>query len=266
MSVADASSPPSTEAPPVLTEQRGRTLLVTLNRPAARNAVNLPLAEGIAAALDRLDGDDSLSVGVLAGAGKGFCAGMDLKAFVSGQRPWVGDRGFAGITRRGPAKPLIASVEGFALAGGLEVALACDLIVAAEDARLGLPEVTRGLVAAGGGLLRLPRRIPYHAAMELALTGAPITAQRGFELGLVNRVATPGGALDLALQLAETIARGGPLALIASKRIVEEQQDWTRAQMWARQDEISGPVFGSHDATEGAKAFAEKRAPDWQGR
>jgi enoyl-CoA hydratase len=257
---------PAVEPAPVLTQRRGAILLITLNRPQARNAVNLPLAEGLSDALDELDGDDSLSLGVLTGAGKGFCAGMDLKAFVTGQRPWVGDRGFAGITRRGPVKPLIAAVEGFALAGGLEVALSCDLIVAAEDVRLGLPEVTRGLVAAAGGLLRLPRRIPYHVAMELALTGAPIDARRGAELGLVNRVAVPGHALEVALGLAEKVAAGGPLALAATKRIIEEQQDWGLAEMWERQDAISGPIFASEDATEGAKAFAEKRAPQWHGR
>jgi enoyl-CoA hydratase len=252
--------------PEVLTERRGKTLLITLNRPQARNAVNLPLAEGVAAALDLLDADGELVVGVLTGAGKGFCAGMDLKAFVSGQRPWVGERGFAGIVRRGPEKPLIAAIEGFALAGGLEVALACDLIVAARGARLGIPEVKRGLVAAGGGLLRLPRRIPYHLALELALTGEPISAERGHELGLVNRLADEGAAAAVALEWAEQIATGAPLSLIASKRIVEQQYDWSAQEMWDRQEEISAPVFSSQDAIEGSKAFAEKRPPDWRGR
>lgn len=256
----------TTSEPEVLTERHGKTLLITLNRPQARNAVNLPLAEGIAAALDQLDGDPELVVGVLAGAGKGFCAGMDLKAFVTGQRPWVGDRGFAGIVRRGPEKPLIAAIEGFALAGGLEVALACDLIVAAKGARLGIPEVKRGLLAAGGGLLALPRRIPYHLAMELALTGEPILAERAHELGLVNRLAEPGAAATVALELADQLATGAPLSLIASKRIIERQRDWSSAEMWDRQDEIGGPVFVSQDAVEGAKAFAEKRPPVWQGR
>src|ERR687890_530529 len=159
---------------PVLTERRDGVLLITLNRPDARNAVNLPLAEGVAAALDDLDGSDDVSVGILTGAGGGFCAGMDLKAFVSGERPWVGDRGFAGIVQRASRKPLIAAIEGFAVAGGLEVAMACDLIVAARGAKLGIPEVRRSLVAPGGALGRLPRRIPYHAVMEMALTGDPI--------------------------------------------------------------------------------------------
>lgn len=250
----------------MLTQRHDRVLLITLNRPQARNAVNLALAQQLSDALDLLDGEESLAVGVLTGAGKGFCAGMDLKAFVTGERPWAGDRGFAGITRRGPVKPLIAAVEGFALAGGLEVALSCDLIVAAQDARLGIPEVKRGLVAAGGGLLRLPRRIPYHVAMELALTGDPIDAVRAAQLGLVNRVAEPGHAVSVALELAAQVAQGGPLSLVASKRILAEQQDWSLSEMWERQDEISGPVFGSQDAKEGAKAFAEKRAPQWRGR
>jgi enoyl-CoA hydratase len=266
--IAPAASASEIEAPQpeVLTERRGKTLLITLNRPQARNAVNLPLAEGIAAALEELDGDAELVVGVLAGAGKGFCAGMDLKAFVNGQRPWVADRGFAGIVRRGSEKPLIAAIEGFALAGGLEVALACDLIVAAKGAKLGIPEVKRGLVAVGGGLLRLPRRIPYHLAMELALTGEPISAERAHELGLVNRLAEQGAATAVALELAEQIATGAPLSLIASKRIIERQHDWPAQEMWERQDEIGGPVFVSQDAIEGAKAFAEKRPPAWQGR
>jgi enoyl-CoA hydratase len=250
----------------VLTERRESVLLITLNRPDARNAVNLALAEGIAAALDELDDDPALSVGVLTGAGKGFCAGMDLKAFVTGERPWAGDRGFAGIVRRGPVKPLIAAVEGFAVAGGLEVALACDLIVAARGAKLGIPEVKRSLVAAGGALLRLPRRIPYHLAMELALTGDPILAERAAELGLVNRLAEPGTAVEVALGLAGEIAVNAPLALVASKRILEEQWDWSATEMWDAQSAISESVFTSEDAREGSTAFAEKRSPVWQGR
>jgi enoyl-CoA hydratase len=254
------------EPPAVLTERRESVLLITLNRPDARNAINLALAEGIAGALDELDEDDNLRVGVLTGAGKGFCAGMDLKAFVTGERPWVADRGFAGIVRRSSRKPLIAAIEGFAVAGGLEVALACDLIVAARGAKLGIPEVKRSLVAAAGALLRLPRRIPYHLAMELALTGEPITAERAFEVGLVNRVCEPGGAVEAALELARQIAANAPLALVASKRILEEQQDWSHEQMWDAQSAIAEPVFTSEDAREGATAFAEKRPPVWRGR
>ncbi len=252
--------------PAVLTEERDGVLLVTLNRPEQRNAVNRAVAEGIAAALDRLDADDALRVGVVTGAGKGFCAGMDLKAFVAGEPVSVEGRGFAGIVRQPSRKPLIAAVEGFAVAGGFEVALACDLIVAARGARFGIPEVKRGLVAAGGALLRLPRRIPYHLAMELALTGDPIDAERAFEVGLVSRLAEPGETVGAALELAGAIAANGPLALAASKRILVEAPSWPRDRLWERQAEISDPVRASADAREGSAAFAEKRAPRWQGR
>lgn len=250
----------------VLTERRGRVLLITLNRPDARNAVNAALAQGIAAALDELDADGDLQVGVLTGAGKGFCAGMDLKAFVSGENPHVEGRGFAGITQRSSDKPLIAAIEGFAVAGGLEVALSCDLIVAARGAKLGIPEVKRSLVAAGGALLRLPQRIPYHVAMELTLTGNPISAERGQELGLVNRLAEPGAVVDASIELAEEIAVNAPLALVASKRILLEAPAWDPSEVWSKQGEIVGPVFTSEDAREGATAFAEKREPVWKGR
>ena len=250
----------------VLTERRGRVLLVTLNRPDQRNAVNAAVAGGIAAALDALDSDPELSIGVITGAGKGFCSGMDLKAFVTGESPTVPGRGFAGITQRASNKPLIAAIEGFAVAGGLEVALSCDLIVAARGARLGIPEVKRSLVAAGGGLLRLPRMLPRNIAMEMALTGDLILAERAHELGLVNRLAEPGRALDAALELAETIAANGPLALAATKRILVESLDWPDAEFFTRQEAIAAPVRDSQDAREGATAFAEKRAPVWRGR
>jgi enoyl-CoA hydratase len=252
--------------PPVLTEVRDGVLLVTLNRPEQRNAVNRAVAEGIAGALDRLDAEPELRVGVLTGAGKGFCAGMDLKAFVAGEKPSVEGRGFAGIVQRASAKPLIAAVEGFAVAGGFEIALACDLIVAARGARFGIPEVKRGLVAAGGALLRLPQRIPYHLAMELALTGDFIDASRAYEVGLVNRVVEPGSVVDGALELAVAIAANGPLALAASKRILVEAPAWPPDGAWERQAGITDPVRASADAREGSVAFAEKRAPRWQGR
>jgi enoyl-CoA hydratase len=250
----------------VLTERRGRVFVITINRPEQRNAVNAAVAAGIGSALDDLDADDGLSVGVLFGVGKGFCAGMDLKAFVTGERPFVEGRGFAGITQRSAAKPLIAAVEGFALAGGLEVALSCDLIVAARGARLGIPEVKRGLFAAGGGLLRLPRALPRNVAMEMALTGDPIEAERAHELGLVSRLTEPGEALTAALELADTIAANGPLALAATKRILVESADWPDSEFFKRQQPIYDPVFNSEDAREGATAFAERRAPVWKGR
>jgi enoyl-CoA hydratase len=250
----------------VLTEADGGVLLITLNRPDQRNAVNAALANGVAAALDRLDDDDDLQAGILTGAGKGFSAGMDLKAFVAGESAFVERRGFAGIVQRPPRKPLIAAVEGFAVAGGFEIALACDLIVAARGARFGIPEVKRSLVAAAGALLRLPRRIPYHLAMEMALTGDPISAERAAEIGLVNRLTEPGEAVAGARELAAAIAANGPLALAASKRILVEAPGWDEDEVWQRQGEIAGPVFGSEDAREGATAFAEKRDPVWKNR
>jgi enoyl-CoA hydratase len=250
----------------VLTERRERVLVITLNRPDQRNAIDSGVAAGVADALDQLDADTSLSVGIVTGAGGYFCAGMDLKAFASGEMPWVEGRGFGGIVERSSDKPLIAAIEGFAVAGGLEVALACDLIVAAAGAKLGIPEVKRSLVAAGGGLLRLPRMLPRNIASELALTGDPITAERGYELGLVNRVCERGAALDAALELAATIAANGPLALAASKRILRESLDWSQGEAFERQQPIWGPIFASEDAREGATAFAEKRAPVWQAK
>ena len=250
----------------VLTEAEDGVLLITLNRPDQRNAVNAAIANGIGAALDRLDDDDDLRVGILTGAGKGFSSGMDLKAFVAGESMFVEHRGFAGIVQGPPRKPIIAAIEGFAVAGGFEVALACDLIVASRGAKLGIPEVKRSLVAAGGALLRLPQRLPYGIAMELALTGDTITAERAYELGLVNRVAERGGAVDAALELAGAIAANGPLALDATKAILQQQFDWSDEEFWQRQGELSEPVFASEDAREGAVAFSEKRPPEWQGR
>jgi len=250
----------------VVSERRGNVLLITINRPEMRNAVNGAVAEGMAGALDQLDADDELTVGVVTGAGGYFSAGMDLGAFVKGESPWFGDRGFAGIAQRSARKPLIAAIEGFALAGGMEVALACDLIVAAKGAKMGIPEVKRSLVAAGGALLRLPRRMPYHVVMELALTGDWMPAERFHEFGLVNRLAEPGAAVDVAMELAAQLSNNGPLALIGSKRILQEQFDWSSDEMWQKQAEITGPVMASEDAKEGASAFKEKRDPVWKGR
>ena len=250
--------------PEVLVEQRDRILIITINRPKAKNSVNLAVSQGLADAMDRLDGEPGLSVGILTGAGGSFCAGMDLKAFARGERCDIEGRGL-GFTQRPPNKPLIAAVEGFALAGGTEVALSTDLIVAARDSAFGIPEVKRGLVAGGGGLLRLPERIPYAVAMELALTGDNLPAERAHELGLVNVLAEPGGALDAAIALAEKITANGPLAVAATKRIIVESRSWSREEMWKKQIEILMPVFASKDALEGSVAFAEKRAPKWTG-
>ncbi len=250
--------------PEVLVEQRGRILVITINRPKAKNAVNRAVSQGLADAMDRLDGDAGLSVAIVTGAGGSFCAGMDLKAFARGEVPVVEGRGM-GFTERPPDKPLIAAVEGYALAGGTELALATDLIVAAKDSAFGIPEVKRGLVAGGGGLLRLPTRIPYAIAMELALTGENLSAERAHDLGLVNVLAEPGGALDAAIELAEKIAANGPLAVAATKQIIVKSRGWTPENMWAEQTKVLGPVFVSNDAKEGAIAFAEKRAPNWTG-
>lgn len=253
------------ETAELLVETRGPVLIMQLNRPQARNAATLEMAEAMACALDALDSQPELRVGIITGAGGSFCAGMDLKGFLQGKRPSLPGRGFCGLTMRPPAKPLIAAVEGYALAGGFEVALACDLIVAARDAQFGLPEVKRGLAASAGGLLRLPKRLPYHVAMECILTGDMFSAERFAQLGLVNRLTEPGGALDAALALAQTIAANGPLALAASKQVASQSGEWPLAEMFDRQAEITAPVFSSQDAREGAAAFAEKRPPVWKG-
>jgi enoyl-CoA hydratase len=248
----------------VLVEQRDRILIITINRPQARNAVNADVSRGLADAMDRLDADNDLSVGILTGAGGSFSAGMDLKAFARGENVVVEGRGM-GFTERPPAKPLIAAVEGYCLAGGCELALATDLIVASKESAFGIPEVKRGLVAGGGGLLRLPQRIPPAVAMELALTGENLSAERAHALGLVNELAEAGSALDAAIGLAQRISANGPLAVAATKRIIVEARGWSPDEMWTKQTKILAPVFMSNDAREGAVAFAEKRAPKWTG-
>jgi enoyl-CoA hydratase len=255
-----------TEEPTVLVEREGTTLVVTINRPRARNSIDQATAQAMAAAFDQLEDDDALTAGILTGAGGFFSAGMDLKAFLRGESPGVPGRGLGGLTERPPSKPLIAAVEGPALAGGCELALACDLIVASDQASFGLPEAKRGLVAAAGGLIRLPRRIPAAVAMELALTGDPLPAVDAHRWGLVNHLTAPGGALSGARDLAARIGANGPLAVRASKRIIVESADWSAEDMWQRQAELMGPVVASEDAREGATAFAEKRAPVWRGR
>jgi enoyl-CoA hydratase len=252
--------------PELETAVHGEVLVITIARPGQRNAVNRAVADGIAAAVDRLDADDALRSGVLTGAGGYFSAGMDLKAFASGERPHVPGRGFGGLVEHPPRTPLVAAVEGFALAGGMELALACDLVVAARGARFGLPEVTRGLVPAAGGLLRLPAAVPRGAALELVLTGEPVSSERAYELGLVTRLTAPGAALAEALGLAAAIAANAPLATVAAKAILHEAPGWPADQAWARQRAIADPVIGSHDAGEGARAFAQKRPARWQNR
>ncbi|SEH00322.1 enoyl-CoA hydratase [Nonomuraea solani] len=249
----------------VLVEESGNVAILTINRPKARNAINGAVARGVAEALDTLDARPDISAYVLTGAAGTFSAGMDLKGFLSGDFPVVEGRGFGGLTEAPPRKPLVAAVEGYALAGGFELALACDVIVASSEAKFGLPEPKRGLVAGAGGIMRLPRRIPYHVAMEIALTGDHYPASRLYELGLVNRITEPGAALEGALELARKIAANAPLALAATKKVVIESQDWPLEEMFKRQGPIINPVFGSKDAMEGAAAFAEKRAPQWKG-
>jgi enoyl-CoA hydratase/carnithine racemase len=249
----------------VLVERRGAVQVITINRPEARNALNGAVAAGIRDAADELDADGELQVGVLTGAGGTFSAGMDLKAFLKGEVPSFPGRGLCGITQTPPRKPLIGAAEGWALAGGFELLLACDLVVAGASARFGTPEVKRALVAGAGGALLLARRIPRALALEILLTGDPVTAARAADIGLVNRVVDDGEALQAALDLAATIAANGPLALIATKEISNGGGDWTAAERWDQMARRMGPVFTSQDAQEGARAFAEKRPPVWKG-
>jgi enoyl-CoA hydratase len=250
----------------VLVEHRNGIAIITINRPQARNAVNRAVTLGVAAAVDELDARPDLTVGILTGAGGTFSAGMDLKAFLAGEDVGLAGRGLAGICQRPPRKPMIAAVEGWALAGGFEIALACDLIVAAENATFGIPEVKRGLVAGAGGLLRLPRRLPPAIAMELALTGDPLPAQDAHRYGLVNAVTAPGGALDGALALAARITPNGPLAVAASREILANASDWSLEEGFVRQEAIVARIVVSADAREGALAFAEKRPAQWTGQ
>jgi len=249
----------------VLVRQEDGIQIITINRPDQRNAVNRAVSYGVCAAVDELDARSDLHVGILTGAGGNFCAGMDLKAFLRGEVTRVEGRGILGIAMTPPKKPLIAAVEGYALAGGFEAVLACDLLVAARDAKFGLPEAKRGLAAAAGGLLRLPRLIPPRIAMEIALTGDMVSAERLDRFGLVNELVEPGHALEAAIRLARRIVANAPMSIAASKRVIVESRDWPVAEMFARQQEITGPVLASADAREGAAAFAERRAPRWRG-
>lgn len=249
----------------ILTREDNGVLIITMNRPEVSNAVDGDLAAGMDAALTELDSNPDLHVGVITGAGKGFCAGMDLKAFLKGSKPFTEDRGFAGITRKPAEKPLIAAVEGFAVAGGMEIALSCDLIIASEGTKFGVPEVKRALVAAAGGLMRLPKRIPYHVAMHMAITGEYIDAQRAYNIGLLVEVCEQGKALQNALALAHLITKNGPFAVKCSKAIIRDTQDLTEAEGWEMQDRLGFPALETEDAKEGAAAFAERREPVWKG-
>ena len=245
----------------VLTERRGRVMVITLNRPEAMNAINGALSEGLWSAVQELDSDSGLTAGVVTGAGKGFCSGMDLKAFSRGED--IGP--MLEFVQNGAAKPLVGAIEGFALAGGLELALSCDLLVAARGAKLGIPEVGVGLFAAGAGLFRLPGRVGYGTAMEMAITGDPITAEEAADHGLVSRLTKPGDALGEALALAERIARNAPLAVAASKQLIRATQGATEEELWKIQRPHMATVWKSDDAKEGPRAFAEKRPPEWTG-
>ena len=249
----------------LLVREEDGILIMTINRPEAKNAMTKAASEGIAAALDRLDSEDDLRVGILTGAGGTFCSGMDLKGFLRGETPSVPGRGFGGLTEQKPKKPLIAAVEGYALAGGLELMIACDMVVAKSSAKFGIPEAKRGLVAAAGGLMVLPDLIPHKIAMELALTGEFIDAARAYALGMINRV-TEGDALEAALELAHTINANGPLAVKVSKQIIEESRGWSLDERYAKQGELMPQIFMSEDAREGSAAFAEKRKPNWKGK
>jgi enoyl-CoA hydratase/carnithine racemase len=253
---------------PLVRERHGKVEVLRINRERARNAIDGPTSVALGRAFEELAADDGVWVVVLTGTGdKAFSAGMDLKAFVSGQAGDImsAEHGFANVARRRFPKPIIAAVNGVALAGGCEIVLSCDLIVAAEHAAFGIPEVKRGLVAAGGGLLRLHQRIPYSIALELALTGDMISAQRAAELGLVNKVVPADQLLPEALALAERICANAPLSVRASKEIMRRSIGMSEDEAWAMNAALIMPIFGSKDAMEGSTAFAEKRPPVWQG-
>lgn len=251
---------------PVLFERTGSTAIITINRPERKNSFDRATAYAMEAAIDRFEADDELRVAVLTGSGEVFCAGQDIIAAGLGEIGTTERRGGGGIMRQPPEKPIIAAVEGYAVGGGLEICLSCDLIVASRTALLGLPEAKRGLPAMGGGLFRLPKRMPYAIAMEAAITGAMWPATRYYELGLVNRLTEPGSALTEARELAATIAAAGPVAVRASKAVVQGSLAWTDEQGWANQQEFVDRVLNSDDYLEGLRAFAEKRRPAWKGR
>ncbi len=250
----------------LLVEVQDGIMVMTMNRPQARNAMNKNMSQLIANAIDQFEADNDIRVAILTGGPETFCSGMDLKGFLAGETPVVPGRGFAGLTQHSPKKPLIAAAEGYALAGGFELLLACDLVVATQTTKFGIPEVKRSLVAGAGGVFRLPQQIPPRIAMELALTGDHYDAKRMYEVGLINAVVASGKALEGAKELAGRIAVNGPLATAATKQIMQEYKTWPHDEIWKRQQAIMDPVFSSQDAREGATAFAEKRAPVWKGK
>jgi len=254
--------------PAVVTEQQGNLLIIRLNRPQARNAVNGDLAKGLEAAIDELEGNDALSAGVLAANGPVFCAGADLKVIASGRDGELATErgGFGGLVRRKRTKPLVAAVHSSAFAGGFELVIACDMVVAAQGIQFGLPEVKRSLVALAGGLVELPGLIGEKLAYEIALTGDPIPVERLYQAGFINRLVAADSVIDEALRLAKAICENGPLAVRASKRIIAEGRDLGTDARWSMANEIGYPVFKTEDAKEGARAFVEKRKPVWKGR
>ena len=252
----------------IIVEKNDHILLLKINRPKAKNAFNKAASEELSAALDDFESDTNLRVAVITGSDSVFSSGADLKAIMKGELAQTEGRGGFGIMAKPPKKPIIAAIEGPALAGGFELALSCDLIVASEESVFGVPEVKRGLIAVGGACFRLTSRLPYHLAMEMILTGANQTAKKMYDLGLVNQITPKGNALNEALELAEQLCQNGPLAMQASKEIAfhSSHENWTDKEAWEAQMKYAGPTFKSEDLTEGLLAFAEKRKPVWKGK
>ena len=247
-------------------EDRGHIAILRINRPEAKNAISPEVSQEMEAHLDSIESDPEIRAVIVTGTGDVFCAGADLKVIASGRAGEIATKkgGFAGLTNRDFLKPIIAAVQGPALAGGFEIVLSCDLVVASETSRFGIPEVARGLIAAAGGLIRLPKRVPLALALEFAMTGDPIPAQRAFELGLVNRLVPQADVLDTAVALAERIGENSPIAVRYSRKLVKEAAEVSEAEGWKLNGTYTVEVFSAGDAIEGATAFAEKRKPNWK--